>query len=230
MAGFNDTEALLNAQMSYYVNIGSGDADNSTNRARCLQFSQEAMDEIWFSGDYLFSYITASVTITAAGSAGDLPADFMEFGEVGGIFDDALDEQMQEIRPVEAYGAVISGVGGEGQGLVSQFGLNATTHARTLQMPGNVVTAQTIKILYRKVAPTLVDTSTDVDSNLLQLPRAYHNTVLLPRAVSKILKSLGDMRWKDSQAEYERGLGRMAIVERHRKTSVQKLPSSIRMF
>lgn len=233
MAGFSDTDALIDTALDYYVNVGSGDADNTTLRARVLQFAQEALDEIWISGDYVFSYTTASVTIAAGESSGELPEDFLEFGEVGGIWDDsdgASGEQMRELRPVEAYGAIVAGESGEGRGVVAQFGLSSDNHRRTLYLPGEATNQQTIEILYRKIAPTLVDTTTDVDSNLLQLPRAYHNTVLFPRVIAKILKSLGDARWRDAEADYRLGLGKMAARERHRKTTVQRLPSSIKMF
>lgn len=228
MAGFADTAAFIDEGIAYYDNTGASDADNTTRRARWLAFTQQALDEIWISGDYVFSYITGTVSFSAATDSADLPADFMEFGEVGGIWNSSTTDQLEQVRPIEAYSGVVAGRAGEGEAQVSDYGLNASTMRRVLHLPGNAGSAQTIKILYRKVAPTLVDTTTDATSNLWQLPLAYQNTVLMPLVVSKIRSSLGDSRQFLDQ--YLAGLSAMAKRERARKTTTQRLPSSIRMF
>ncbi len=222
-----DTDTIIDTAIDHYDQVSSSDSDNTNRRARWLQWFQEALDEIWISGDWTFSYTTGTVTVSSSTDSGDLPADFMEFGEVGGIFDNTTTEQMSEIRPVEAYSGVITSSSGENQGGISNYGQNSSTQRRTLHLPGNAGSSQTIKILYRKVAPTLVDT-TGSTSNLWQLPVAYHNTVLLPLATSKGRDSHGDSR--QFQQEFLRGLGSMIRRERHRKTTVQRLPSSIRIW
>lgn len=227
MAGFSNTDAFIDAGIEYYDNTGSSDTDNATRRARWLQFTQEGLDEIWLSGDYVFSYTTSTVSISAGSDSGDLPADFMEFGLVGGIWDSTSTDQLEQIRPIEAYSGVVVGQAGEGQGGISDYGMNASTQRRVLHLPGSAGTSQTIKILYRKVAPTLLD-ATDSTSNIWQLPSAYHNTVLMPLVVSKIRSSLGDSR--QFYDRYLSGLSAMAKRERARKTSTQILPSSIRMY
>lgn len=224
MAGFADTDAAIDTALAHYDQVSDSDADNTARRARWLQWFQEALDEIWISGDWTFSYTTGTVSISAASDSGDLPADFMEFGVMGGIWDNNTLDQMGEVRPVEAYGGVVVGQAGDNQGEVSQYGLNTSTARRTLKLPGNAGSAQTIKILYRKNTPTLVDT-TGSTSQLWQLPSAYHNTVLLPLATSKGRDSHGDAR--QFKEEYVRGLALMAARERARKTITQYMPLAL---
>jgi hypothetical protein len=221
MAGFADTDTLIDKLLEIYENVSSSDSDNTTRRARLLQYCQEALDEIWVHSDWLFSYKTGPVSITAAGDSGDLPSDFMEFGSMGGIFNDSTDTQFSEVLPVEAYGGVIQGLSGENEEVAAAYGNNTSTARRTLKLMGNAGTTTSLSILYRKTAPALVDT-TGNNSNLWQLPESYHSTVLLPRILMKLDASHGDMN--RTEQDYLRGLATMLRRERARKTTTQRLP------
>lgn len=216
-----DTATLISNIINYYDQVGSADADNANRRARLLQFSQEAFDEVWNYEDWLFTYATATVTVTAAASAGDLPADFMEFGTMGGIWDNNSLDQLNEWTPVRAYDYVVRGAAGDNLRAVSTFGVNAATGRLTINTPGPVGSTYTLKLLYRKLAPTLVDT-TGATSNLWQIPAAYHNTVLMSRIASKTRTSHGD--GTSYMEDYQRNLGKMAARELPRKTTIQRMP------
>jgi hypothetical protein len=227
MAGFADTDTLIDTLLEKYDQISSSDTDNTARRARYLQFAQNALDEIWISGDYSFTYKTGTVSFTAAGDTADLPADFMEFGEVGGIFNDSTDTQLGEVRPVEAYSGVISSLSGENEDVVAVYGQNTSTGRQTIKFMGNAVVTTTINLLYRYCAPTLADT-TGTNSNLWQLPLAFHNPVLLPKILTQISDSHGGL--KDYEREYQRGLAFMARRTRSRKTVTQQLPNQMRTW
>ena len=218
------TSSLIDHLLNNHGNITASDADNTARRARYLQFSQEAFDWIWNSGDYTFTYITATVTINANSDSGDLPADFMEFGVMGGIFDNSTLGQMQELTPVRAYADVIAGVAGNNRDQISLYGMNTSTARLTLKLPGNAGSTTTIKILYRAMPPTLADSATVATSNLYRIPLAYHNTTITPLAVSKALESLGDARAEIFRAEAGAGLKLLQARERARKTTPQRLP------
>lgn len=218
------TASLIDHLLANYSNVTANDADNTARRARLLQFCQEAFDWIWNSGDYTFSYTTGTVSITSGSDSGDLPADFMEFGVMGGIFDNSTLGQMEEITPVRAYADVIAGAAGNNRDQISLYGINTSTARLTLKTPGNVGANTTIKVLYRSIPATLADSATVATSNLYRIPLAYHNTVITPLAVSKTLASMGDVRAGEFRAEAERGLRVLQARERARKTVTQFLP------
>ncbi len=226
------TSSLIDHLVANHSNVTANDADNTARRARYLQFSQEAFDWIWNSGDYTFTYETATVSITSGSDSGDLPANFMEFGVMGGIFDNSTLGQMSEITPVRAYADVISGIAGDNRDQISLYGMNTTTARLTLKTPGNVGSTTTIKILYRIIPPTLADSATVATSNLYRIPLAYHNTTVTPLVVSKVLSSLGDARSMEFRLEANNGLKLLQARERARKTTPQKLPfaSSLRQI
>jgi hypothetical protein len=216
-----DTSTLISAILNHYDQVSSSDGDNTTRRTRLLQFSQEAFDEVWNFEDWPFTYITATVTVTAAASSADLPADFMEYGAMGGIWDNASLDQLSEWTPVAAYDQVIKGQAGDNLKAVANFGTNTSTGRFTINLPGPVGSTMTLKLLYRKLAPTLVDT-TGTASNLWQIPAAYHNTVLVPRVASKTRASHGDSL--DYMTDYNRNLGKMVAREIPRKTTIYRMP------
>lgn len=214
-------QTFISNGINYYDTVSSSDADNTARRARWLQFLQEAVDELWIKEDWAFSYITSTVSISAASDSGDLPADFMEFGLVGGIWDSNTTTKLPEVVPVHAYGGVVESQAGDSNLVSSLYGNNTTTRRRTLRLMGNAGGSMTIKILYRKLAPTILD-ATDATSNLWQIPEQYHNTVLMPLVVSKIRKSHGDAR--EYMDRFEANFGKMVARERSRKTSTQYMP------
>ncbi len=216
-----DTQTLISNILNFYDQVSSSDGDNTNRRARLLQFSQEAFDEVWNYEDWPFTYTTGTVTVSAAASSADLPADFMEFGTMGGIWDNASFDQLAEWTPVQAYGRVVSGQAGDNLRAVASFGTNASTGRMTINLPGPAGSAMTLKLLYRKLPPTLVDT-TSTSSNLWQIPAAYHNTVLIPRVASKTRTSHGD--GVDYMADYKQNLGKMVARELPRKTTIQRMP------
>jgi hypothetical protein len=222
MAGFADTDTLIDTVLEKYMGVSASDSNATAKRARILQNAQEALDEIWIFADWLFSYKTGTVSFTAASDSGDLPADFMEFGEVGGIMNNDTDTQFGEVRPIDAYFGVIRGLAGEEEEVVSPYGLNTSTGRRTLRLRGNASANTTITILYRFTAPTLVDT-TSTTSNLWQLPSSYHSTVLLPKLLKKLDIAHGDIN--RTEEDYKFNLQQMLRRERARKTVPQRLPS-----
>lgn len=216
-----DGQTFINTGITNYDSVSSSDADNTARRARWLQYLQEAVDEIWIKEDWNFSYKTGTVSISAASDSGDLPSDFMEFGSKGGIWDNNTLKPMPEVRPVEAYGGVVEGLAGDNELVVSEYGNNTSTAVKTLRLMGNAGSSMTLKILYRKIAPTITDASGN-GSSLWQIPSQYHNTVLMPLVVSKIRKSHGDSR--EYMDRYLENYGRMVARERSRKTTTQYMP------
>lgn len=219
MAGFADTDALIDYILEKHFNVSSSDANASPKRARILGAAQRALDEICAEDDWLFSYKTSTVSISSGANTGDLPADFMEFGEVGGIFEDNTDVQWGEGRPVDVYSGVIQGLTGDSEELASNFGWNTSNGRRTIRTRGNVGAATTLTILYRATTPALTDQTGTTTSGLYFLPASYHYPVLLPKILMFLDIDHGDIN--RTEEDYKRGLSAMRRRERARKTSPQ---------
>src|SRR6476469_6078258 len=97
--------AFLDTNIPIYDDVSASDGDSGLRRARWTGYGQRALGDIWLSGDYMFTYTTGTVSISASSNAGDLPSDFLEFGDVGGLWEPGSNLQLEEIRPVSAYGA-----------------------------------------------------------------------------------------------------------------------------
>lgn len=212
------TSALIDLILNYTDNTVSSDTDNTARRARLLQYAQEVFEEVWYWRQWPFRARSGTVAVTATNNAGDLPADFADFGDKGGIYSGTI--ELEEISEEEMVAERQSGSLAFGPYICAVFGFNTTTLRKQLQVltqPANI----TYTINYLAVAPTLVD-ATNNTNKLDNMPDQYHQTVILPGVAAKARVSIGDGR--DFKDDYLRGLSNMVGRERPRKTVVRRMP------
>jgi hypothetical protein len=223
---------LIDTVLAYTEDISATDNDNTTRRARLLQYMQEVIDEIWNFKEWAFKTVAATtVTVAANANSADLPADFQEFGQMGGAWD-AQGARMQEI-PIQELERVRQG-GAQAaannylyNNVFAVYGFNTTTSRHKLQVPLQSA-AITCSISYQKIPPTLADTTNTTTNGLNYLPVSYHNSVVLAGTVAKAKASTGDAR--DWESKYRNGLAYMVARERNKKTAVTRIPYHSRMW
>lgn len=222
------TSGLIDAVLAYTEDISATDNDNATRRARLLQYMQEVVDEVWNFKEWAFKTVGATtVTIAASASSADLPADFQELGQMGGVWD-SQGARMQEISINELEEFKLNGASNLPYGNVfAIYGFNTTSSKLKLQVPVQSQ-AITCSVSYQKVPPTLSDTTGTTTNGLNSIPVSYHNTVILAGTVAKAKASTGDAR--DWESKYRNGLAYMVARERNKKTAVTRIPYHSRMW
>lgn len=209
-----ETDDLIDNVLAYTDNVSAIDGDNATRRLRYLLYTQQVVDEVWNQRDWAFKYKRGTLAVSASGT--DLPADFQEFGNQGGVYD-ANGRMLHEISPQEANVVNESGISSSVPDSFMVIGQNAgAKQIRLSAPPGGSVT---LTLWYIKTSPVLTDGS---DGGLLEIPVAYHHTVLLPGVVARSRKNKGDSR--DWFVDYQRGLAYMVARERSLRTTTQRLP------
>lgn len=212
------TSALIDIIINYVDNSSSADNDNSVRRTRILQYAQEVFDEVWYFRGWPFKSRSGTVTVTAGNNAGDLPADFGEFGDKGGVYDGT--SALVEISEAQLIAERQSGNRQLGPYIFAVFGYNTATNRKQLQVLTQGANV-TYTINYLALAPTLVD-ATDSTNKLDNIPAQHHQSVLVPGVAAKAKVSIGDSR--DFRSQYLAGIARMTAVERPRKTVTRRAP------
>jgi len=211
-------DEIIDAVAAYVYDVNEDDPDNVERRARLLQYLQEVYDEVWLFREWAFTYRTATTTITGTNGTADLPADYLELGVQGKIFDqdgrELLEDTYPDIRQAQLRGHIENP-----PCRFAIFSLDTDGNKILTPLTG---TNYTIDLLYRCLPETLAD---DV-SPTVKIPASHHNTVLVMGTAAKAARSVGDPR-PDWESAYRAGLQRMIIVERSRKTSIQRLPRAI---
>lgn len=218
------TAALIDAVISYTDNSSSSDGDNALRRLRMLQWCQERFEEIWYFRQWPFRARTGTVTVAAAANSGDLPSDFAEIGDQGGVYDGVIPlteiSQQQLVTERQSGNRMLSSY------VYAIFDYNSSTLRKKIQtLTLGATTA--FDLNYLSAAPTLAD-STGATNNLDDIPVQYHQTVILPAVVARARMSIGDDR--DFENNFMRGLAHMVAQERGRKNIVRRLPLSRGMW
>lgn len=214
------TAALIDLIINYTDNVSASDGDNAGRRLRMLQWAQEVFDMVYTHKEWRFRLVTSDVTLVTGFV--QLPSDFHDFGDEGGVFNPRGDK-MIEVNPRELNRMRESGMSDSSLLYYSVYGFDATS-GRPKIIVVDATSTQVLTVWYLKTPPTLVDT-TGATNNLFHIPLAYHNTVLVPGVVAKTRKSKGDTR--DWASDFQRGLQEMIKNDRPKKTSVQRVPKAI---
>lgn len=217
--------ALIDLIIAYTDNVSATDADNATRRLRLLQYAQEVFENVWNYREWRFKLTSANVTVLAGGQNVVVPANFLDFGEQGGVYD-SIGRKLVEKTPQQILEWRELGIGaGSPSYTWAIFDYDATTGQALFQIQTPVTSNTTFKLWYNRLAPTLGDSTTPSISNLHFIPAQYHNSVLLNGVAAKARKIKGDTR--DWENAYQRGLVDMVVRERSHKTALQQMPRSV---
>ena len=217
------TGGLISTVINYTDNVSATDADNGDRRARILQLTQETFEDVWNYREWPWRFRGPTTLAITAGSA-DLPADFADFGQNGGVFDVASGRKFSEL-PIQMFQErILTGANNNVDDEFAVFNQATTDGDKKIYVPTAVTS---IKIFYLATASTLVD-ATDATNNLFLIPARWHQTVILPGVVARVRTNKGDGR--DWMTRYLTGLGSMVAGERSKKTTVQRVPYYARMW
>lgn len=221
-----DTNTLIDRILDYDDNVSSDDADNSTHRARVLEWAQQVFEYVWNFRPWRFKLANTTITVQAGKKYAVLPSNFQDFGPNGGAFyQDAQGViepiKLEEVSPQEIQTEKNrSGTTAKPQKFAAFLADDGVYRFQV----GNNSDAVTFDIWYETIAPTLVDTE-GVRSNLQKVPAGYHFTVLLAGVQEKSARDKGDQR---SATEwgliFRDGLKRMVARETGQRSSVERMP------
>jgi hypothetical protein len=212
----------INAVVFNTDNTNTTDATDP-RRLRHLDHLREVVDEIRYYRDWAFTRASALLTVPGATGYVELPADFLRIGNYGGVWNldsngdpvDHVPEYMiEEDRRTSTYHSSPM--------IYSIFGESATGR-QYLQMP-LAASDQHLGISYLTQSPTL-DEGTNNTKLAVAIPAEYHRSVVLPRLRSLARESLGDVRWKNSEEQFTRGLRSMLASCRRNQGTLLQLPS-----
>jgi len=221
----------IDEMVDFVDNTGTSQTDQAERRRRHLQNLKRGVRDIRYYRDWDFIRSYSSVAVAAAAGFGYLPTDFLAIGKYGGVYDlgnngCALDWVPESIILELRVRAVDPGQ----LAIYSIFGLQVPTPPgtgapqRMIQIPPNT-SAVSLGVAYNTKAPTLDETVTNNAKLVLAVPEEYHDTVLLPHIKAMARESLGDARWQNAVAEYERGLKSMLRTCRRSQGTIGRLPS-----
>lgn len=223
MANFN-TKTLIDAVLLRTENQTSTDAANSPRRTRILEWSQQAVDELWNLRPWAWTMATTTVTVSSGADTAALPTNFQEFGPEGGAWQTTNNSNPRRLEEVNPQVVEELQNGSQSLSQHSVFAVFGTddTEATQLFQVGKCSGAITFSLLYKKLAPTLADAD-DNTSNLQQVPASYHYAVILPAVQALSARSKGHAQLEQSYtAMKNRGVQDMISREQRRRSSVQR--------
>lgn len=172
------TSALIDLILTHTEEVGATDNENATLRARILARAQEILDKVWENADWDFKLKQTTVSMTTAGVA-DLPSDWADFGENGGVYISGQKWKLVYLEPRELYRRKeVYGSTSTNPDFFTVNTFTSSTSARTITVYPTPTATLTLNVYYNSVAPTLVDETTGTN-NLQGLPAQYHYSVMV---------------------------------------------------
>lgn len=205
---------LIDATVLHYDGVDSTDADNSNRRLMLLSMLQRVYEYVRNYREWEFTYTEASLTITINTNSVDLPADYLEFGRNGHLFD--MDKR---IKMKEETRYTLERLRQEVQSSIDYM---FCIFGGAVQVPVNASANRNLKIFYRTVAETLTD-----DATPIAIPDRYCRLVLLQGLIFLAQESKNDAR-SDWSAQFRDGLSQMCALENPVKTGVRRMPYAVR--
>ena len=221
MANFN-TKTLIDAILLRTENQSSTDAANSPRRTRILEWSQQAVDELWNLRPWAWTLNTTTLTVSSGASSTTLPSDFQEFGPEGGVWqttNNSNPRRLDEVNPQVVEELQNSSQSYSQHRVFAVYDVNDDVATQLFQV-AKCSGAISFAAVYKTQAPTLVDAN-DTTSLLQKVPASYHHAVILPAVQALSMRSKG---YDDSQytAMKNRGIQDMISREQRRRSSVQR--------
>lgn len=215
------TGAMIDAAISIAEEMDPLDFDSTDHEVKLLHYLQEIFDEVWNYRTWPFSMRLATVTIPAASSSADLPADFQEVSHLGGVYLSGTGAVLSWVPPQVLLEQREAGSGStDTPDVFSIWDQSLTTGRQKIQVPTSG-SGYSLRLYYKAKSPTLVN-ATDGTNNLFFIPDSYHQSVLFSGLVWRLRKDKGDERgWEEM---YKEGLARMCRIERPGKSEVQRMP------
>lgn len=203
-------EDVINEVISSRDGTNPATSSNAPRRAQLLGSLNQMNSFIHNYKPWEWTHTEGNITILINTAAIALPADFMEFGREGSVYDVA-----RKIRYIEKSRHIITRMRREGNARPYWFCISGGT----ITLPYTVSSALTLTLAYRVVPEVLVDDDTD-----MMLPDKYARTVIIPALTRCGQQAKGDPR-PDWAAELKDGLSQMCAIENPCKTSGISVPS-----
>lgn len=226
------TSALIDLVLNYTDNVSATDADNTTRRARILQYAQEVCDEVRSMRDWPFKYDTLTLT----GTAGN---NFIEIPSATGVLESLSyhgnlyrgTTKMHEVALGHLFRARQTGLSTFPISDIFSWGMinDASTDADDTEFRIQLAITLTVNTSYELfgvAAPvTLVDQTNATNKLPIAIPAAFHNTVVLPGVIARVKREKGEEGnyWQI----YQRGIADMASRLSERKSVTNRMPRAV---
>ena len=214
-----DADALITSVIGFWDNVDANDASNVDRRSRILTFLQITAGEVWNYRDWAFKARVDTSLVTTGGLV-EVPADFGEIGQSGGVFLTDTGAPLLQVDPKIVIEMMQGGTTNNLPTVYALFG-QGTNGLLQLFVPGDGVN---LTLYYSATQPVITDAG--APSGMEYIPLAYHYTVMLTGTAAKAQQSKGDAR-PDWNAMYQNGLMQMVARERLYKPSVRKMPVTV---
>jgi hypothetical protein len=223
---------IIDQILAYSDNVSPAGADETDRRQRILYWLIEEATQTYYAREWpyrLKSTVTPHVAIPASQGYGLLPADFLQIGKLGAVYNDSQNGQPMEPATESEIGDMVamnSALSNPGRFAV--FGTEAQTPPappRKLIWIGVNPTALALRLFYHPLMPTLDETMTNNSKLDIAIPVEYQQTVILPGVRMRARRSKGDNRWSQDRDERMQGLNEMIRANRRFQGGEQRLPS-----
>lgn len=192
-------------------------AATADRRFQALEFLNHANAFINGFLPWSWSWTESPFTIDAGDRVANLPDDFLEFGQHGGMFDAAQKIRYREISWLEMSRIRMESSGANPPRVFCVRGAN-------IEIPFDTSSVLVLTGFYRMTTPVYTDPEEDTDE--LLLPERFCRLVLIPGLTRAMQQSKDDAR-PDWASELRDGLASMAVADNPQRSTVVRWPLSI---
>lgn len=218
---------IIDQILSYTDNLPPTDADYADRRIRLLNYLREVLAEVWYTRDWPFARASAQLTVGAGDGYTNVPSDFLKIGDYGGVMlaDDQTGDPLDNVPEYRIHQIRRTNFRTQTPGMFSIFGQDPATNVQRLQFPLNSI-AYDVILEYIKDAPTIDEAANN--TAISELPKQYHQRVLIPGMQARTLQSKGDGAWNTYHGRFLEGIAEMKALERRRQGTMWQIPGFFR--
>lgn len=204
-----DADAIIDQTMTYEENVGAADSNNTSRRARHLDYLIEAFTWAWTAREWPWRRRSSTATVAASTGYGPMPTDFSSIGDWGGVYHPTTNELLDWVDPQELL-QIRRDQNGSTTDRPEVYSIfdqeTAAPFELRLQIPTN--TSQLVfPVDYLAAIPTIDESSNKTNTN--RIPDQYHRSVLIPRMRFLIRDSHGQSDAAAWETLSEKGLRQM---------------------
>ena len=218
-----DGATLVTTVCTDFLNVGGTDYLNAARRLRVLRAGQRAVDQLWGRTNWPFKRTSSTVAITSGAYEGDLPANYLAFGQHGGVFL-PNNEGHVDWAPAGEIERLIQQTPQTGNPRVYHVIGQNTSGVKQLRVWPAPDANMSLTITYDKRSPTLTDAA--APSGLEEIPAQWHYPVVYEWVCLLLMRKQGDSRSGSEQLGLvERAVAEMMKAERPAQEAALYLPS-----
>lgn len=217
-----DAATHIDNLIKHFLDIGQTTADDAAFRERCLLHDQQAVDYVYHRYPWYWKQTSVSVSFNTSGE-GDLPVDFGDFGQEGGVFHPTQRYALDWAPPalIRRWRLRVPAPSSRPR-WYTLAGQDASTGVKGVLIHPRPQATLSLEVVYDLKSPTLVDDTSD--SGLELIPDQFVNTVIWDLAVSRLMEDEGDARYPMVKIRAEQELAQMWASEKQARHVARRTP------